>query len=509
MKNIEIYDELRGNSGNFNLVFRTRRNSNISEFIIQNINGGKHFASHTHFNLLNDYGKIIEVREINSEVAQFIINHFEKRGDTASFDIYESDLKSGNLLLRKPTKIDPSEIRHIKTDAEQTFTSTGSKLGYHWPIFQKLQETGYGSIIRATLTLHQVCSSHCHYCSTIARNKKDSISLEEAKVFVEKLYYDQAEYNRKYFKKYNDLYIKNCGSDIRLRGLILSGGGQPNLWPHFEEFVEWLSEMKIDIGLITNGFPKKVSDEVYTKFKWIRISITPEDASPHYIDGKFDLQHLPKSIINNSELTVGYSYVYGSWTTADILSRIKNSMDANGFEYCRLLTDCNLTRGAQLRAHESLAESLYNLNLVDKIGRPLDKFFHQLKYHGTKDEALDIWNDGQCQLQSYNVFWDTTGHDENGKSYCYACDSITVLSEEQDDISVDSSERKFNKDKWGTVTNDNVDQLYKTPLKSFFDPREVCTACLFMDNNRMVKELKNIEKNIGEVNNITSHVNFP
>jgi hypothetical protein len=168
-----------------------------------------------------------------------------------------------------------------------------------------------------------------------------------------------------------------------------------------------------------------------------------------------------------------------------------------------------LTRGAQLRAHESRAENLYNLNLVDKIGRPLDKFFHQLKYHGTKDEALDIWNDGQCQLQSYNVFWDTTGHDENGKSYCYACDSITVLSEEQDDISVDSSERKFNKDKWGTVTNDNVDQLYKTPLRSFFDPREVCTACLFMDNNRMVKELKNVEKNIGEVNNPPSHVNFP
>jgi hypothetical protein len=31
---------------------------------------------------------------------------------------------------------------------------------------------------------------------------------------------------------------------------------------HFEEFVEWLSKKKISLGLITNGFPKKVKEDV-------------------------------------------------------------------------------------------------------------------------------------------------------------------------------------------------------------------------------------------------------
>ena len=146
--------------------------------------------------------------------------------------------------------------------SEKSFTSTGAKLNAHWPIFHKLNETGFGSIIRATLTLHQVCSSRCQFCSTINRNKKDSTSFEETKEFIEKLYFDQAEYNKKHFSKYNDKYKELTGSDIRLRGLILSGGGQPNLWPHFEKLVEWLSTLDIDVGLITNGFPKNIHDEI-------------------------------------------------------------------------------------------------------------------------------------------------------------------------------------------------------------------------------------------------------
>ena len=62
------------------------------------------------------------------------------------------------------------------------------------------------------------------------------------------------------------------------------------------------------------------------------------------------------------------------------------------------------------------------------MGNPLT-IFHQLKYHGTKEEANYIWDEGQCYLQLFNTFWDTTGHEDNGYSYCYPCDSVTVLAE--------------------------------------------------------------------------------
>ena len=72
------------------------------------------------------------------------------------------------------------------------------------------------------MTLHQVCASRCQFCSTINRNRKDSITLDEAKKFVESLYYDQAKYNEENFSKYNSEYKKIHGSSIRLKGLILS-----------------------------------------------------------------------------------------------------------------------------------------------------------------------------------------------------------------------------------------------------------------------------------------------
>ena len=52
----------------------------------------------------------------------------------------------------KDLKIEPETVRHIKTNSESSFTSTGEKLDAHWPIFDKFQKTGFGSIIRATMT---------------------------------------------------------------------------------------------------------------------------------------------------------------------------------------------------------------------------------------------------------------------------------------------------------------------------------------------------------------------
>lgn len=505
---IQITDLFKETS-KFNLTYRKNRLNGQPEFVLQSKNNGKHFASHTRFNLLDDAGNVIGNELITLDVAKFIINNFESRGDTASFEIYQSDLAAGKLLKRQEIRVAPTDVRHQLTRSENSFTATGEKLSHHWPIFKKYAETGYGSIIRATMTLHQLCSSHCHYCSTIARNKKDSISLQEAKDFVTALFDDQAKFNQERFPELNEEYKRVTGTDIRLKGLILSGGGQPNLWPHFEEFVDWLSEKDIDLGLITNGFPKKVSEEVYTKFKWIRISITPEDASPHYVNQRFDLQYLPKTIINNDKVTVGYSYVYGPWTDDDILGRINDSIKDNGFQYCRLLTDCNLTRNAQLRAHQALAERLFQLGYIDEAGNPKAKIFHQLKYHGEVGEANQLWDQGQCFLQTYNVFWDTTGHEENGVSYCYACDSITVLAEEQSDSTVAVSERRFEHSKWGLVTNDQIKDLYKNPVQPYFDPRQVCSACLFMRNNQTVKSLVTIKDYEKIQLSDVQHINFP
>ena len=426
-----------------------------------------------------------------------------------SFEIYKSDLMQGELGNGYDRVVQPSDIRHERTISEDSFTATGAKLAHHAPIFEKYRATGYGSIIRATMTLHQVCASSCQYCSTILRNRADAITLDEAKAFVNSLYFEQAELNRSKFPDHNKRYKLRTGSDIRLRGLILSGGGQPNLWPHFREFVDWLGDLNIDLGLITNGFPNRIDETVYERFKWIRLSITPKDASPHYPEGRFDKQYLPSTIRNNSKVTVGYSYVYGPWASDVELLRIEEAISENGFDYCRILADCNLTRQAQLKAHHTLAERLFMLGFIDENGVALKKIFHQLKYHGDEELVIKVLDGGQCYLQTYNVFWDTTGHEQNGYSYCYPCDSVTVLSEESKDKSVNVSERRFNSQKWGLVPNTDIARLYSEPVMPRFDPREICSACLFMRNNETVKKLCQAETLSMQADTSIEHINFP
>jgi|TARA_B110000902_G_C14276503_1_gene575126 hypothetical protein len=424
------------------------------------------------------------------------------------FEITTSETETTSVASKLP-KTNEIQVRHKETTTENSYTSTGKKLSAHWPIFKKFQLTKYPSIIRATMTLHQVCASKCSFCSTINRTKKDAISLEEAKMFANTLYDQQAAFNLKYFKEFNQEYKNLTGSDIRLRSLILSGGGQPNLWPHFSQFVTWLSNKKIDLGLITNGFPKHVEEDIYKHFKWIRLSITPEDASPFYVDKKFELQPIPNIVKHNKDITLGLSYVYGPWTSDEILKRLNDTAEHWGAEYVRLLTDCTLPREKQLIAHQDLAERLFRLGLIDATGRPLGKIFHQLKYHGSKEEVGNIWDDKQCKLQIYNTFWDTTGHEENKDSYCYPCDSVTVLADTEQR---QQAQRKFDGGKWGTVLSKNVNELFEKPLHSFFDPNANCQGCLFVDNNKMVKKLISLDVDDYSAIKIDpeiKHLNFP
>ena len=503
---------LKDNFENYNLVAYNLGENKIKLRISHN-SEGKHFAEHSKIQILDRNFNIIGSEDITETNIKIVIDNIKNKGTTEGlFVVKDDDQYVKGAFFKK--KINPDTVIHKKTYSEKSFTSTGDKLDYHWPIFKKFNETGFGSIIRATMTLHQVCMSRCQFCSTIGRNKKDSIGIDEAKNFINDLYTKQADFNKKNFEKYNSLYSEVTGSDIRLKGLILSGGGQPNLWPHFEEFVDWLSNKDISLGLITNGFPKHINEKIYDNFEWIRLSITPEDASSFYPDGKFNLQYIPENILNNKKITLGLSYVYGAWTNDEIIKRIDETSYKWKCDYVRFLTDCNLSREHQLNSHIALSKKLLELNLIDKKGNPTKKIFHQLKYHGTKKEASQIWTEGQCYLQIFNTFWDTTGHEENGYSYCFPCDSVTVLAEGDQEDYYDAknifSERKFNYSKWGTYKNTEVNKLYTEKVKAFFDPRKNCSACLFQKNNKKVKELVNLNdfQQI-RVDKKIKHIDFP
>ena len=151
----------------------------VGHFIrIRSVNKAKHFAVYRTFTKRFPDGKEINAK-IDGDIKDILVKSIQKKGITEGFILkFDENDKYSDFLEKK---INPENIRHVSGKSEKSFTSTGDKLSAHWPIFHKLNETGFGSIIRATLTLHQVCSSRCQFCSTINRNKKDSTTFEETK----------------------------------------------------------------------------------------------------------------------------------------------------------------------------------------------------------------------------------------------------------------------------------------------------------------------------------------
>ncbi|MBN1257820.1 MAG: radical SAM protein [Planctomycetes bacterium] len=56
------------------------------------------------------------------------------------------------------------------------------------------------------------------------------------------------------------------------KGIVIEGGGEPTLYKHFNELVEFIAAQGLSIGLITNGvlFPYR---DLVKHFSWIRISL--------------------------------------------------------------------------------------------------------------------------------------------------------------------------------------------------------------------------------------------
>ena len=114
---------------------------------VKSLIGSGYSADHYHYYLFKDGG--YESREITIDVLDRLLESILKNGDTEGFYI---DIEGG---INK-SAIEPNNIRHSVSLKEKSFTSRGEKLLHHWPIFKKYSETGFGSIIRATLTLHQL-----------------------------------------------------------------------------------------------------------------------------------------------------------------------------------------------------------------------------------------------------------------------------------------------------------------------------------------------------------------
>lgn len=211
-----------------------------------------------------------------------------------------------------------------------------SKALYH---VDKIKDLQLGKPIVPTLIqidMEAWCNHNCTFCSYRKENgyNKDMLKLLKSESHSENKPIGTPSAD----SRLPQIIASKLPREMKEAGvpaIELTGGGEPTMWPYFDEFLENLIAYDIEIGLVTNG-SNLSADRIetlakYKKTLWIRFSM---DASNQEIHRKihrtsgldFDriLNNIKKIIeFKHKDLVLGISFIITPDNWLDIEDSIK------------------------------------------------------------------------------------------------------------------------------------------------------------------------------------------
>ena len=337
------------------------------------------------------------------------------------------------------------EIDQEKTEMEHKYTSTGIKFWRHQEQMFAFKEDRPNSVVSTHISPEGACNLKCPYCSVTYRDTHSRIDLDVIKKYVTDL------------------------QTIGLKAVILTGGGEPTAYPHFNELVKWLKyERGLSVALITNGtLTKRVEPDAWRAFSWVRVSI-------NIFDGWEEKISLPVEHISE-ECVVGASMVYTSEhenvTDEDMdrsvmFAKVAKIADRINAKYVSVLPNCLLEQRDLFAMHKSLDKTLQNFND--------ERFFHQHKIHGAPKNKV-------CSQAYFRPYLSEEVHTESGKvGAVYPCDSVVL-----------NNSYAFFASEYQICHASDILKFFNREIELKFDARERCDGCVFTDSVNMLNDWKN------------------
>ncbi len=346
-----------------------------------------------------------------------------------------------------------------KSEMEEKFTSTGAKFWGHPEAMNSYREGTGRTVVSTHISPEGRCNLACPYCSVTYRQVKSRLELSVIQRYVR---------------------------DLKTRGLkavILTGGGEPTLYPHINELLETLYSEGLKAALINNGTNlHRVRPELLHRLTWTRISV-------NIFPGWEQKIRIPADL--SSHTTVGMSFVYTpqheqpQFDLLDVLRRIKVLADGAGVKYIRLLPNCLLDQKSLLTEHLALSRVVAKLEDA--------RFFHQGKIH--EAPAADICH--QSFFRPYLSEEPFPG--ETAAGSVFPCDSV-VLNHDAEHFS-----RRY-----ALCRPHEVLDYLDRRIEPHFTPRIHCAGCVFTNTVNMLEGFKNRgEERFKEFENADlQHVDF-
>lgn len=328
-----------------------------------------------------------------------------------------------------------------RSPAEHRYTSTGVKFWRHRSAMESYRAGTGRTVISTHISPEGACNLRCSFCSVTYRDTHSRIELPRVKRYV---------------------------TDLQSRGLkavILTGGGEPTLYPQFNELVQWIKAQGLSVALITNGTTRdRVAPETWRAFSWVRVSI-------NIFDGWKERILVPRDRMA-PDCVVGASFVYTVEHEAaseevplervELFRQVGEVAARSGAEYIRVLPNCLLEQAQLVREHQALKRDLETLG--DQ------RFFQQYKVHQAPAESLCH----QAYFRPYlseEPFVGPRGEGDGQPGTVYPCDSVVL----------NDSAARFAA-QWQICKPEDVLAFMDGDIAQNFDPRKACSGCVFTGN---------------------------
>jgi hypothetical protein len=315
---------------------------------------------------------------------------------------------------------------------EHKYTSTGVKFWRHEDAMRSYRRGTGCTVISTHVSPEGACNLRCPYCSVTKRDTHQRIALPVIQQYI---------------------------MDLRGRGLkavIFTGGGEPTIYPEFNELVQWTHRLGLKVALITNGTQsRKVTAHTWGCFSWVRVSL-------NVFPGWEDKIRIPAQLLRTN-CTVGCSMVYGLAHDhgLDQLRAAAAVATACGAEYIRVLPDCMLPQAELLAEHSALAKAF------EKIGDP--RFFHQRKVHAAP--GCDT-----CHQSYFRPYLSEAVSIESGTpGTVFPCDSVVLNGQAQ----------HFPQLYQLCAAGNALDYIDHKRVAAF-SPRRHCSGCVFTSTVNML-----------------------
>jgi MoaA/NifB/PqqE/SkfB family radical SAM enzyme len=162
-----------------------------------------------------------------------------------------------------------------------------SKASWHTDKIRTLQDGGQITPTEIQIDLEAYCNDNCKFCSYRKEDGYNNMMLELIDAQPGKAKHENRPIGKPSAKSRIPLefaeILPRQMKEAGIPAIELTGGGEPTLWPAFDQLYENLGLNGIDIGLVTNGstMSDKRADLIRKYGMWCRISMDSATAATH------------------------------------------------------------------------------------------------------------------------------------------------------------------------------------------------------------------------------------